>query len=127
MKSLGCAIIVSIVLVSCHRDIGEMPKDFNFIYQSDFDCLNTVDSTFTLQGVGTSKGSIEDTVIKVILTKAEKEAVYRVMMENDVMDMPQDFNGNPNGYGGISDMREDHLTVRVNNITKNIMYYYGYI
>lgn len=101
-----------------------MPKDFNFICYHDYDIINTFDSTFKRKGIKGSNDYIQDTVIRLILTTAEKGAIYNVMMKNRILEMPKEFECDPNTTE-ITDQPTDFLEVRLNDTTKRIKYYYG--
>ena len=102
-----------------------MPKDFNFIYSyNDWDEINTFDSTFTRKGIKTSNDYLQDTVIKLILTTSEKEAIYRVMMENKVLEMPKEFECDPKSVQ-VSDASSEWLTVQIYDTVKRITLYHG--
>ena len=62
-----------------------MPPDFNFRFTYGYfsdKVLNTFDSTFSKPYYA------RDTVIKIILTKDEMKQIYKVLDENDYLDLP---------------------------------------
>ena len=95
-----------------------MPSDFNFSYSFDYtELINTFDSTYG------RRYNLHDTTVSLTLTSEEKQKIYKTMMENEVLTLPDIFEINTKGMC-IAPSKTDFLIIQINRAKKKIRYSY---
>jgi len=95
-----------------------MPDDFNFSYSFDFfDKFSSFDSTYK------RSYNFHDTTIRVVLSREEKQLIYAAMIENDLWQLPVDFEAlNTKDMKCIYPSSTDELWVAMNGKVKKIKF-----
>jgi hypothetical protein len=58
------------------------PKDFSFRFADNTDEVNSSDSTFR------RRFNFRDSLTKIVFTQEEKSEIYKVMLQNNIFDLP---------------------------------------
>jgi hypothetical protein len=107
-----------IILIACNN-VNKISTDFNFSYSFDYtETINTFDSTYKREY------NFKDTVIYLAFTLEEKEKAYSVMMENDILTLPENFEYD-NTKSCVQPASTDYLTVQIDGKKKRIQYSYS--
>lgn len=82
-------IFVSILIfMSCSKYSKELPKDFSFEIVDDVDSYNSTNGHFTRKAIN---DKFLDTTVTYILSQKDKEEIYKVFKENNILSIPKSF------------------------------------
>jgi len=109
-------LVIFLVFCGCNNYKKKTPIDFNFTYSIDNrESLNTFDSTYRRAYF------LRDTIIQVLPTSKEMYELFRVMVENSVLELPDTFI-TAKVHTCVIPSSTIYLSVTMNRKTKNIVY-----
>ena len=74
--------------MGCSKYSKGLPKDFSFEIIDDVDSYNSKSSRFTRKSINER---FTDTTVTCTLSQKDKEEIYKILVENDILSVPKSF------------------------------------
>lgn len=84
---LNILFLISIC-TGCTNYSKELPKDFSFEIKDEVDSYNSKSGLFTRRAINEK---FKDTTVTYSLSQKDKEEIYRVFKDNDIVSIPKSF------------------------------------
>ncbi|MCU0467537.1 MAG: hypothetical protein MUF58_02975 [Arcicella sp.] len=106
------------ISICCSKYPKEIPKGFSFEIIDDIDSYNSINGSFTRKAIN---DKFLDTIVVYTLSQKDKEEIYKVLIENDVLSIPKYFECASNAQFMIPSFNTT-LKVQINGIKQEIKF-----